>query len=113
MLGLATYIAANHWNKLPAIKPVVSVTAFGLTTGFQIFFPVAFYLLFTPWLCNPKTHELFVIQESTDCFGSANLISLIFGTLSVICLLGLAIFSAFLKSSVEPVNNDFTVISLL
>ncbi len=109
LLGLTAYIGANHWNKLPAIKPVVSVTAFCLTSGFQVFFPVAFYLLFTPWFCDPKSLKLFVIQSHTDCFGSDNLISIIFGTLSVICLLGLSVFSAFLKSSVEPVNNDFTV----
>ena len=110
LLGLTIYIGASHWNKLPAIKPVVSVSAFCLTSGFQVFFPVAFYLLFTPWFCDPGSLKLFVIQESTDCFGSANLISIIFGTLSVICLLGLSMFSDFLKSSIEPVNNDLTVL---
>ncbi len=110
LLGLSIYIGANHWNKLPAIKPIVSVTAFCLTSGFQVFFPVAFYLLFTPWFCDPQSLKLYVIQTPTDCFGSSNLVSIIFGTFSVICLLGLSVFSAFLKSSVEPVNNDFTVI---
>lgn len=104
------YIGASHWNKLPAVPAVTAITAFAITSGFQVFFPVAFYLLFTPWLCDPQSKNLFVIQGSTQCFGSENIISIIFGTMSVLTLLGLSLFSAFVKSSVEPVNNDFTVL---
>jgi len=106
---MMSYIGASHWNKLPAVQTVTSITAFALTWGFQIFFPVAFYLLFTPWLCDPQTQINFVIVEPTECFGTKNIISIIFGTLGTIALFGLAFFSSFVKSSVEPVNNDFTV----
>lgn len=39
------------------------------------------------------------------------MISIIIGTFSVLALLGLASFSAFIKSSVEPVDNDLTITS--
>jgi hypothetical protein len=108
LLGMLIYIGASQWNKLPATPTVISIAAFSLTNGFQVFFPVAFYLLFTPWFCDPHSKTLFVIT-GTDCFGSANIVSIIFGTFGTFCLLGLSLFSAFIKSSVEPINNDFTV----
>lgn len=111
LLSMIVYIGASQWNKLPAVQTVTTITAFALTSGFQVFFPVAFYLLFTPWLCDPQSQNLYVIP-STQCFGSDNIISIIFGTMSVFTLFGLAFFSAFIKSSVEPVNNDFTVLLL-
>ena len=108
LLAMLVYISVSHWTKLPATQTITSITAFSLTSGFQLFFPVAFYLLFTPWFCDPISKTLFVIP-GTECFGSANLVSIIFGTFGAICLLGLSLFSAFVKSSVEPINNDFTV----
>lgn len=110
LLGMVIYIGASDWTKLPLVRPVTKITAFALTSGFQIFFPVAFYLLFAPWLCDPQSQVLYVIREPTQCFGSDNIISIIFGTLSVLVLFGLSFFSAIVKSRVEPVNNDFTVL---
>jgi hypothetical protein len=106
---MMVYIGTAHWTKLPATQLVTSITVFSLTWGFQIFFPVAFYLLFTPWFCDPTTKVNFVIAESTDCFSTKNVISIIFGTFGTIALFVLAFFSSLIKSSQEPINNDFTV----
>ena len=110
--SLMIYIGAGHWNKLPATNSVVSITVFALTWGFQLFFPVAFYLLFTPWFCDPQTKINFVVAEHTACFETKNVISIIFGTFGTVALFVLAFFSSFVKSSVEPIDNDFTVFDI-
>jgi hypothetical protein len=52
---------------------------------------------------------LTLLHRHPACFTGQNLASLIIGSFSIVALLLLACFSAFVKSSVEPIDNDTTV----
>ena len=110
LLAGCIYLAVGHWNKLPGQQVVTSVVTFALTTGFQVFFPAMFYLTALPWFCSPADQTLYaILDEKVACFKGSNLIAIIIGTMSALTIIGLSLFSALIKSSVEPIANDLTV----